>query len=86
MQKVSGVRAVVEGDLPADVMEQIAASVRRAVLHELAEVDLGPRLKAVTLQPEDGRTLPTIIPFPLGIWFKPEEPLPVSDGDGTLEP
>ena len=87
MQPVSGVRAVVQGDLPAEIMERVAASVRKAVLHELADVDLGPRLKQVPLQPaqpaadrdlaalpgSDDLALPVIIPFPLGIWFKPDE-------------
>ena len=45
MQQVKGVRAVVQGDLPEEIMQRIAASVRRAVLHELADVDLGPRLR-----------------------------------------
>lgn len=97
-QPVSGVRAVVQGDLPADVMERIAASVRKAVLQELADVDLGPRLKPVPLQPAqpaadrdltalpqpDDLALPTIIPFPLGIWFKPDETPFDPPTDGTL--
>ncbi|WP_432840896.1 hypothetical protein [Dactylosporangium sp. CA-092794] len=90
MKQVSGVRAVVEGDLPADVMERIAASVRRAVLHELAELDLAPRpapTPAANKDLPDLETtdigLPTVIPFPLGIWFKPDEPLLVAEPDGT---
>jgi hypothetical protein len=91
MQQVKGVRAVVQGDLPDEIMERIAASVRRAVLHELADVDLGPRLFQIPLQPapqpapapgsgEDvgvGEFDPSVfVPFVLGIWFQPgEEPL-----------
>jgi hypothetical protein len=81
MQQVNGVRAVVQGDLPDDVMQRIAAGVRRAVLHELAEVDLGPRLRQVPLQPaarpaEDvgvQELVPPLVPPVLGWWFVPDD-------------
>ncbi|MEV4514395.1 hypothetical protein AB0K00_36220 [Dactylosporangium sp. NPDC049525] len=94
MQQIKGVRAVVQGDLPEEIMERIAVAVRRTVLHELADVDLGPRLRQVPLQPvakpaaEDIGVVdfvPPLIPFVLGIWFQPgEEPL-LPDIGGTVE-
>ena len=98
MQQVNGVRAVVQGDLPDEIMERIAASVRRAVLHELADVDLGPRLRQIPLQPVrpaptgDGTTqdapddlrLPFVVPFVLGIWFQPDQDPLFPDIQGTV--
>lgn len=85
MQQVKGVRAVVQGDLPEEIMQRIATGVRRAVLHELADVDLGPRLRQLPLpgpaEPassdpgEDIGVLdliPPLVPV-LGIWFLPDE-------------
>ncbi|MDG6106448.1 hypothetical protein Daura_27185 [Dactylosporangium aurantiacum] len=81
MQQVKGVRAVVQGDLPDEIMQRIAAAVRRAVLHELADVDLGPRLRQLPLQPPAAPSsedvgvadfIPPLVPI-LGFWFLPGE-------------
>ncbi|MFE4590552.1 hypothetical protein [Streptomyces laurentii] len=42
-----GLRVTVQGDLPADTMERIAAAVRRTVLDEVAELDIAPPLREV---------------------------------------
>ena len=81
MQQVKGVRAVVQGDLPEEIMQRIAASVRRAVLHELADVDLGPRLRQLHPAGEPAGSgedigvldlIPPLVPV-LGVWFQPDD-------------
>jgi hypothetical protein len=80
MSDVTGLRVLVQGDLPADVMRRVAAAVRAAALTELAEIDLAP---AVFEAPWPAPAKPDpdvdldraelglpIIPELLGIWFK----------------
>lgn len=93
MQQVKGVRAVVQGDLPQEIMDRIAASVRRAVLLELAEVDLGPHLHQLPLQPTrpaGGEDLgaedlfpPILLPIVAGLWLQPVQFPQLPDIDGT---
>ncbi|MFG2439918.1 hypothetical protein [Streptomyces sp. NPDC048508] len=45
MPNVEGLRVTVEGDLPRDVMERIADTVRRTVLDEVATLDIAPQLR-----------------------------------------
>ncbi|MFG2309954.1 hypothetical protein ACGFS9_14950 [Streptomyces sp. NPDC048566] len=45
MPDVEGLRVTVQGDLPRPVMERIAATVRQAVLEEVATLDIAPRLR-----------------------------------------
>ncbi|BAU85152.1 lysR family transcriptional regulator [Streptomyces laurentii] len=72
-----GLRVTVQGDLPADTMERIAAAVRRTVLDEVAELDIAPPLREVAPaertakpgQPDAALPRPPI----MGIIFEPEE-------------
>lgn len=53
MSYVNGLRVTVQGDLPREVMERIADTVRRAVLEEVAGLDIGPSLHEVPLDPAE---------------------------------
>jgi hypothetical protein len=53
MANESGLRVTVQGGLPQEAMERIASSVRRAVLQEVAELDLAPPLREL---PDGGPT------------------------------
>lgn len=83
MNEVSGLKVIVQGDLPTEIMERVGASVRKAVLSELADADLAPDLKETPLQPvqHGSEDLPgadfgiadIVIPILLGIWLRPED-------------
>ncbi|MBL7494423.1 hypothetical protein I6A60_19795 [Frankia sp. AgB1.9] len=84
MNEATGVRVVVQGDLPDDVMMRIRVGIRSAVLAELAQTDLAPKQFPVPLEPFDldpglDPSLGLQIPQLLGWWFK-EGP------DGTIDP
>jgi hypothetical protein len=44
MAQFDGVRVVVEGNLPTEVMTRLSAAARNAVLQELADIDTAPSL------------------------------------------
>ncbi|MFH8386064.1 hypothetical protein ACH4E7_34955 [Kitasatospora sp. NPDC018058] len=75
-----GLRVTVQGDLPHGVMERIGDSVRRAVLDEVAELDLAPPLVEVPFgehhsphNPVDAVDAVIRRPGPIGIVMAPEE-------------
>jgi hypothetical protein len=77
---IEGLRVQVQGDLPAEVMQRVAERVRRAVLHELAELDLTDLTEVPLTQPASaerdlGLRGPDVIglgiPILLGLWLKP---------------
>ena len=53
MAQESGVRVTVQGSLPPEAMEKIANSVKRAVLAEVATLDLAPPLREVPITGPD---------------------------------
>lgn len=59
MSDLTGLRVLVQGDLPADVMGRISAGVRAAVLSELAEIDIAPPIFEVPLHMA-GKTTPPL--------------------------
>jgi hypothetical protein len=83
-----GLRVTVQGDLPTDVMERISNAVRRAVLNEVAELDLTRPLHERALndakdgiyasgvlrsREDDGGTIDLTFGPTLGIVLKSEE-------------
>ncbi len=82
MKHPNGLQVTVDGDLPAAVLERIAESVRKTVLREVASLDLEVNLEEAP-PPEqfavdrpakaDGLGFP--VPFPLGIWLRPDDQL-----------
>ncbi|MFI9366131.1 hypothetical protein ACIG5E_34530 [Kitasatospora sp. NPDC053057] len=73
-----GLRVTVQGDLPHDVLERIGDSVRRAVLDEVAELDLTPPLREVPFgnaksPAHDAADALINRPGPVGIAMAPEE-------------
>jgi hypothetical protein len=83
MNDVTGLRVLVQGDLPADVMRRVGAAVRAAALAELAEIDIAPALFEVPW-PAPSKPGPDvdldgvevaelglpIVPELLGLWLK----------------
>lgn len=53
MAKVEGLRVLVEGDLPEEVLVKVSEAVRRAALEAVADLDLAPALREVPLEPTD---------------------------------
>ncbi|WP_031066274.1 hypothetical protein [Streptomyces sp. NRRL WC-3742] len=72
-----GLRVTVEGDLPHNVLERIGDSVRRAVLDEVAELDLAPPLREVPSgnagSARDAVDALIHRPGPIGIVMAPEK-------------
>ncbi|MGW2183575.1 hypothetical protein ACWCXX_37260 [Streptomyces sp. NPDC001732] len=72
-----GLRVTVLGDLQPEVLERIGDSVRRAVLNEVAELDLAPPLREVPFgnadPPRDA--VEELMPWrePMGIAMAQEE-------------
>ncbi|MFE7106892.1 hypothetical protein ACFU98_09010 [Streptomyces sp. NPDC057575] len=74
---IEGLRVTVHGDLPHEVLERIGDSVRRAVLNEVAELDLAPPLREVPFGNTDspGDAVEELMqrPGPMGIAMAQEE-------------
>ncbi|MEU9080358.1 hypothetical protein ACFYUY_37490 [Kitasatospora sp. NPDC004745] len=70
-----GLRVTVQGDLPHDVLERIGNAVRKAVLYEVAELDLVPPLREVPLAGGARDAVDAVIhrPGPIGIQMAPEQ-------------
>ncbi|MFH8516834.1 hypothetical protein ACH4CE_17320 [Streptomyces gelaticus] len=72
-----GLRVTIHGDLPPEVLERMGDSVRRAVLNEVAELDLAPPLPEApfgnTDSPRDA--VEALMPWrePMGIAMAQEE-------------
>ncbi|KJS55125.1 hypothetical protein [Streptomyces rubellomurinus] len=72
-----GLRVTVQGDLPHEVLERIGEAVRRAVLSEVASLDLAHPLHEVPFGEHGGLrdAVEAVIkrPGPIGIVMAPEK-------------